>query len=715
MIKILIKSYIFYFLFLSISFSEKINQIEVYGNKRISNESIIIFSKLKVGDNYDQNIINNSLKELYNTNFFKDIKITPRDNIIRIDIVENPIIESVNIEGVKNKNLLNLIKENLTLRERSSFNQYLLNKDISLINNILKRSGFYFSSLKSSLTTNEKLNSISLTYQINLGKKAKIQNISFIGNNSFKMNKLLEVIASEENKFWKFVSNKKYLNENLINLDKRLLKNFYNNRGFYNVKILETFAELDKNKNSFNLIYNIDEGEKFTFSNFNLLLPDDYLEKDFEGIKKVFSKNINNLYSLSTVTNIVDELENISSNKFYDFIDVKIEEKIIDNNKLDISFIVSDSSKFYIERINLAGNYNTIEEVIRNNLIVDEGDPLNNLLFNKSINNIKGLDIFKEVNAEIKNGSNENFKVIDIIVEEKPTGEISLAAGYGTNGISSGGSIKEKNFLGKGINLNTNLEISEESLKGQFIYSKPNFAYTDNTLFTSLRSINNDFISLYGYETDEFGLSFGTKFEQFENLFFSPEIDLSFEDLSTNSNASENLKKQEGNYTDFYFNYSLDYDLRDTTFNPKKGFISIFSQELPIVSENNEISNAFNFTTYKELNSSNEMIGRASFYFKSINTIDGSDVRISKRSFLPYSKLRGFEKGKIGPLDNNDYIGGNYASSLNLSTNLPSLFPTIEILDFNYFIDIANVWGVDYNSSLDKSEIRSSTGIGLNV
>ena len=447
----------------------------------------------------------------------------------------------------------------------------------------------------------------------------------------------------------------------------------------------------------------------------SLKLPDDYSKEDFNNINKIFKKNIDEIYSLRVINNILDEIEIIASNRLYDFIDVTVEEKIVEENKLNLNFIVSDSKKYYVERINILGNYATIEEVIRNRLIVDEGDPLNNLLFNKSINEIKSLRIFKTVQSEIKNGSDENLKIIDITVEEQPTGEISLAAGVGTQGLTTGGGINEKNFMGKGINLNTSFELSEESIKGQIVYSRPNFAYTDNTLFTSIKSENNDFLSLYGYESNEIGFSIGTKYEQFENLFFSPELDFTIEDLSTNSTASDTFKKQEGSYSDFYFNYGLDYDLRDSSFNPKNGFISTFYQQLPVVSENNEILNSFTYTKYKELNKSSEMIGKASLYLNAINTYDGSDVRISKRATVPYNRLRGFEKGKVGPIDNFDFIGGNYVSTLNLSTNIPGLLPSLEILDFNYFIDIANVWGVDYNSSLDNSTIRTSTGIGLNV
>ena len=231
------------------------------------------------------------------------------------------------------------------------------------------------------------------------------------------------------------------------------------------------------------------------------------------------------------------------------------------------------------------------------------------------------MGIFKKVETKVKDGSSDNLKIVDVKVEEQPTGEISLGAGFGTSGTTVGGGVTEKNFLGKGINLNTNLEVTEDSIKGQFIYSKPNFAYTDNTLFTSLRSTSSDFLATYGYKTSDIGFSIGTKFEQYSNIFFSPEIDISFEELDTNSKASSNLKKQEGNYEDVYFNYSINQDLRDSSYSPTRGnYITSFFQEFPIISGNNEIINTFNFTQYKTLSKTNKTVGKASLLLKTANS-----------------------------------------------------------------------------------------------
>ena len=290
-----------------------------------------------------------------------------------------------------------------------SFSENILNKDIILLKIFLNLLVIILLKLISSLNKNDELNSIRLNLYIDQGERAKIKEILFIGDKKIKDKRLLEIIASEEHKFWKIVSNKVYLNESLINLDKRLLENFYKNEGYYNVKILNSFAELNE-KGSFKLVFNVDAGKKYYFNDLVLSLPEDYKKDDFKKIDKIFNKLKNEKYSINKVNNILKEIDNIATQKLYDFIDADVEETIVGENKINFDFKIKDSDKFYVERINIFGNYNTIEEVLRNQLIVDEGDPLNEVLYNKSINKIRSLGFFKKVNSEIVDGSTENLK-----------------------------------------------------------------------------------------------------------------------------------------------------------------------------------------------------------------------------------------------------------------------------------------------------------------
>ena len=347
-------------------------------------------------------------------------------------------------------------------------------------------------------------------------------------------------------------------------------------------------------------------------------------------------------------------------------------------------------------------------------MIVDEGDAFNEILFNKSLNNLKARGYFGSVNSLIKEGKNKDKKILDVIVTEQPTGEVSLGAGFGSSGGSIGGSIRENNFMGKGIKLDTNLSIGEDSIKGAFSYERPNYRNSDNSLILGINNTTTDYMTKYGYKTKNLGMSIGTSMKQYEDLTFRPTLSLSYEDLQTSSTASDNLQKQKGDYVDAYLNYSFDYDLRDQRYQSTDGTRTVFFQELPISSERNEIVNSLVFDAYQPL--MNEMIGKVSIFTQAVHTLSNQDVRISKRLNVPAKKLRGFEPGRIGPVENGDYIGGNYLTAFTVATTLPQILPNLQNADFSLFFDAASLWGVDYDSSIkDDQSIKSSIGISLDV
>ena len=252
---------------------------------------------------------------------------------------------------------------------------------------------------------------------------------------------------------------------------------------------------------------------------------------------------------------------------------------------MNLIFSVIESDKFFVNKINIFGNNVTEEKVIRNQLEVDEGDPFNKLLHAKSINNIKALRIFEDVKDEIIPIPNSQQKDIKITVQEKPTGEILASAGVGNDGGTVGFSVSEKNFMGRGVGLVSSLTLSEERVKGQFTVNNPNFNFTEKSLSTSIFAINTDKMADSGYDSSEIGFSFGTRFEQYDNLFFNPSFKTVAEKLETNSLASTSIKKQEGNYFTSTVGYGFDYDLRNQKFQTTDGFRTNFTQTLPIISD----------------------------------------------------------------------------------------------------------------------------------
>lgn len=688
-----------------------INNIIVNNNERISLGTIKTYGKIEIGKDYSEDDLNQILKNLYETKFFKNISLKIDNQVLIIDLIENKLVQTIIIEGIKSSTIKNTILESLIIKEKAPFNESDISKDLSNIKRSLTLEGYYLSNIDSNIIENNN-NTVNIVFNIDIGDKSKISIIEFTGDKIFKTKTLNNIITSEENKFWKFISKNKYLNEQKLLLDERLLKKFYLDNGYYDVKVNTSTATI-LDDNSFKLVFNINAGNLYTVNKTKLEIPIDYNLSNFNEVQKLLNELEGTLYSFSKISKIVKEIDKISLSREYDFINATILEDKLDNNKININFKVTESEKLYVERVNIFGNNITEESVIRSNLEVDEGDPFNELLHAKGLNNIKALNIFKTVNSETIEGSSPSSKIINIEVVEKPTGEISLGAGVGSDGGTVGFSVSENNFLGKGVKLSTSLRISEDTIRGNFSVNNPNFNYSGRSLITNIERVTIDKLSDSGYESSKTGFSLGTSFEKNENLFFSPGVSTYFEKISTNSSASASLKKQEGSYFENKFSYTLDYDLRNQKFRTTDGIRSIFNQSVPLISDDFALSNSYEFKKWHELE--NSMVVDINFYGKAINSLTDEDVRVSNRLGLSSSRMRGFESGKIGPRDGNDYVGGNYAAAINLSTTLPMLLESFENIDMKYFIDAGNVWGVDYSDTVDESNsIRSSTGLTVN-
>ena len=301
----LVVSVIFTVLILnSIAIAEKIKKIEFIGNDRIPDETILMFSKVAVGDTIDDRTINKILKNLYESNFFKNVNIKLVENSLKITVVENPLIEKINYNGIKAKKNIEAITENLALKPRSSYNDTIAKQDLIQIKSTLRDLGYFFATVEFFV---EDLNDnrINLNYEFNLGKKSKIKKIKFVGKKKYKDSKLKNIIISEEYKFWKFISGRKYLNENLIEFDKRLLKNFYLNKGYFNVEINSSYAQLVED-DGFELTYNINSNEKIYFNDLKLNIPSDFNNENFDKIKKIFYNLKGEPYSLNDVHDILE-------------------------------------------------------------------------------------------------------------------------------------------------------------------------------------------------------------------------------------------------------------------------------------------------------------------------------------------------------------------------------------------------------------------------
>jgi len=705
-----------FFVFLAFASSganaEMLKKLEIIGNSRISNETIKVYGEIEINKDYSDDDLNTVIKRLYDTRFFSDISTSFSNGVLRINVKENSIIDSIIIEGEKAKKYKKAILTMLVLKEKGSYIESDINQDVQIIKNFYKSLGYYTAKVTANIQElGDDKNIINLIYSIEKGVRNKISKVYFIGDKGKARNKRLrDIIASEEAKFWKVLSRNIYLNPDRIELDKRLLKNYFLGLGYYNVEVLSSSVEL-KNELNVELTFSINAGQRFRIKKLSTDIAPVFDKTIFKNLSSEFNKFAGEYYSPFKIKKILNKIDQIIDDSKLQFVQHSVSETL-DKDGIDIVFKIFEGRKIQIERVNIVGNTVTNDSVVRSELLVDEGDPYSDVKIEQSISRLKARNIFKEVKYKLNDGSSKDLKVMEIKVEEKPTGEIAAGAGVGTEGTSFSFLVKENNYLGKGVSIDASLSLTKHSVRGGFTMEEPNFRNSGNLVWGGLTNTKTDRADS-GYENSVTQFDLGTKFEHLTNLYVSPSITLSFDELKTTSGASASMKKQAGNFHELTFGYGIEKDNRDRPFMPTSGSLVSFHQGLPLYSDQASIYNAIYYTKYRLF--TENVIGALKFYGGNIIAVE-DDVRLNKRLHIPSRRLRGFESHKIGPKDGADYVGGNYATAVNFEAALPNLLPENTQTDVAVFMDMGNLWGVDYDSGInDSSGIRSSVGVTSNV
>jgi len=705
-----------FFVFLAFASSganaEMLKKIEIIGNSRISNETIKVYGEIEINKDYSNDDLNTVIKRLYDTRFFSDISTSFSNGVLRINVKENPIIDSIIIEGEQTEKYKKAILKMLALKEKGSYIESDINQDIQVIENFYKSMGYYTAEVTANIQElGDNRNIVNLIYSLEKGVRNKISKVYFIGDKGKARNKRLrDIITSEEARFWKVLSRNIYLNPDRIELDKRLLKNYFLGLGYYNAEVLSSNVEL-KDESNIELTFSINAGQRFRIKKLSTDISPVFDKTIFKNLSSEFNKFAGAYYSPFKIQKILNRIDEIVDNNKIQFVQHSVSETL-DKDGIDIVFKIFEGRKIQIERVNIIGNTVTNDSVIRSELLVDEGDPYSDIKVEKSISKLKARNFFKTVEYKLNDGSSKDLKVIDIKVEEKPTGEIAAGAGVGTEGTSFSFSVKENNYLGKGLGVDASLNMSEHAIRGGLSMKEPNFRNSGNLVWGGLTNAKTDRPDS-GYKNTLTQFDLGTKFEHLTNLYISPNISLTFDDLTVTGDASSSMKRQAGNFTEFTFGYGIEKDNRDRPFMPTSGSVVSFNQGLPLYSDQASIYNAIYYTKYHSF--TENVIGALKFYGANIIAIE-DDVRLSKRLHIPSRRLRGFESQKVGPKDGVDYVGGNYATALNFEVALPNLLPESTQTDIAVFMDMGNLWSVDYDSSVnDSSGIRSSVGVSSNV
>jgi len=709
----LIRPLIIFFLILANTSFAEIKKINIVGNKRVGSATIESLVDKKI-INIDSIYINNLTKKIYDTDFFADVKISFNQDALTINVIENPIVNFFYINGVKDSDL-DQINKIITLKENSIFSSSKLKKDIEATREFLNTTGYYQAAIVPDVikTDNNEVNLI-----INIDKKeiSKIKNIYFIGNKFFTHGQLMDVITSTEDGWWKFFSTSA-LSEQRIEYDKQLLKDFYKSKAFYDVQIETVFANVDKN-NNFILTFSINSGKKYKFGDYDLKNSNLVLkQEDNDEIKKILNNLLKNeFYSPLTINKLNKQVTDLLENKRYGNFEISIQDSKTADDKINVILQLNEGQKSLVNKINIRGNTITEEKVIRDNLFISEGDQLNSSKIKKSIDNIKSKQLFSKVDYKIEDSEKKNFKDLNLFVKDQPTGNISAGFGYGTNGGLFEVSVIERNFLGQGINLNLTGRLSSDVIRGEISYLNPNYLNSNKELSASLFSEVDDYKNS-GYQNKRAGTKFGTKYEIYEDIFFRPNLGIQFDKLEITGNASSLLRARQGDFVTTSIGYNFLYDRRDSKYNPTSGSVISFEQNIAtLFSDIPTIQTGVGVVFYKEL-FSDQFIGSAKARLANVVAFNDKDVKLSDRLFSSSSDLRGFEQRGVGPVDSGgDHVGGNNLATLSLKSTFPNPIPENLRATTFLFLDMGNVWGADYSSSIpDSSKLRTSTGIALDL
>jgi len=522
---------------------------------------------------------------------------------------------------------------------------------------------------------------------------------------------LLDVISSSESGWWKFLSSTTTVQQSRIDYDIFLLKEFYLDNGYYDVQVFSSDIDISEG-NKVNLTFSIDSGRKYFFSKSNIIDNEKNLsDTDIIQINKIIQKKLKGNFSNNKIRLTRNFIQDYLIKNKIDFVELDIgSRKSEEQNFIETNFIFKNSKRVFVNLINVKGNDITEEAVIRRNLTFAEGDSFLKYKLKKSVDNLKATKIFKDVKTSTNDIGNEKVD-LEIEVEEQPTGSVSAGVGVGSAGSTVSTSVNESNLFGKGIALKSSVNVGTQKISGNIGVRVPDFKFSGNTFGYDVYALSTDYKNA-GYESKVIGNSTSLTFDIYEDLSITTGLGIDLDEITAKSSASALYKARAGDYVTLKSFYSVSSDKRNSRFLPTNGYQLGFGQSLGMPgSDIPYLENRIFGKYYYPL--SEKFILNLKGGLSSINSLNNKDVKLSDRKFLSQSNLRGFEAFGVGPIDGKDHIGGNYSAYSSVSTTVPNLMPEKWNAKSIIFLDAGNVWGVDYNSSLDKNKIRSAAGLSL--
>lgn len=693
-----------------------LERIQVQGAQRIDPSTIISFVDLQPGQVVDRASLDRALKTLFATGLFADVALRQNGNTLVVDVLENPVVNQIAFEGndkIEDGELLGEIQ----LRPRQVFTRTKVQGDVSRIYQVYRRNGRFSVNIEPKVIKLDQ-NRVNVVFEIQEGDITKVESIRFVGNKKFDDDRLRGEISTKENIWYRFLSSDDRYDPDRLSFDQELLRRFYLSQGYADFRLISAVAELSNDKDSFFITMTLEEGQRYKVN--DVAINSALRNFDAGVLRPEINIETGDWYNADRVQSSVDALIDGLGDYQYAFADVRPNiQRNRDDATIDISFAINETPRVFVERINVNGNVRTLDKVVRRELLLVEGDPFNKSKLARSEQKLRNLDFFETVDVAVSPGSAPDKTTVDIGVEEKSTGELSIGAGFSTSdGPLADFRITERNLLGKGQRLSLAALVAGERSEFDVSFTEPAFLDRDVSAGVDLFHTTRDFQDESSFDQRRTGGGFRIGYPLSERwrqtLRYRYELN---EITDVSADTSRFIRDQEGERNTSAISQRLSYDSRDSTIFPTEGLMYWLDTELAGIGGDAQYVSGRTGASWFYPFFDNNVVLNLLAETGGITGYGDEDVRINERFFLGGRTFRGFEDGGVGPRDGNtdDSLGGNYFYRGTAEASFPLGLPEELGIKGHLFSDFGSLFNLDDSGVeiQDENSIRVSAGAGV--
>ena len=711
--------------------SSTIREIRVVGNRRVEPETVRTYLRFNAGDAYDAGKIDQSIRSLFATGLFADVRIDREGAGVVITVVENPVVNQVAFEGNKEVDKATLTNE-VQIKPRSIFTRAKAQADVQRILDVYRRQGRFAASVEPKIIELDS-NRVNVVFEINEGGATKVQAINIIGNKAFSDSNLRDIITTSQSGWFDFLKGTNVYDPDRLSLDRELLRQYYMKNGYADARIVSAGAELARDGSGFNVTFVVDEGELFTFGKVEIesALPN-------VNPKTLYGELLTTTgatFDQSAMDRTIERLTLAVSEQGFAFARVRPRaQREPGTRSINVVYVIDQGPRIYIERININGNLRTLDYVVRREFRLAEGDAYNPLMVDKAKKRLQQLGFFKAVDIKRRPGSAPDRVVLDVDLVEQSTGELSFGAGFSTSeGVIGDVSITERNLLGKGQFLRLRVAGSAERLQVDLSFTEPRFLDRNLAAGFDLFYKTVDLSSSQSFVSKVGGGSMRLGFPITENLWLTNSYTLTQSEISdVLDTASLAIKQAEGEYLTSSWGTSLAYDTRNHPKNPTKGVYFQVGSDLAGLGGDVQYARVQSEARlYYPITEKITLVGRA--MGGHIQGWGGEDVRLLDLFYKGGETIRGFNRAGLGPRDllTGDALGGSTYWSTTAEVRFPLPFISEELgMSGAFFVDAGSLYGAGQGAKAlntecgggdktkgiclaDDSSVRASAGASI--